>query len=464
MQSIKFLLAVAAMGLLAFAANAQSFNPYTLPAPVGLGAVNYINITKNVVAVDSWNSFDTNESANGLYDGYSGTNGNVACLNGNVNLGISGFIFGNLYLGPNASYDNSAGQIAGAIYYDYGVTFPPVSLPTTDSIGNPIVWQASPTSVVRRTIEHDFTNSGAYIINDSLPIEVQSNVTVVLDVRTQVFSPSSVTIDGGTAASGTIYMYQESGAVTLGPNNIGGAIGNRPDNFYCLGLPGVTSITLGGSSSFVGVIYAPNASLTLIGDGSGNNLEGAAIAGSVTIHGHYDIHYDTSLPVNPPLPAIGFVTQPLSQSVHVGSNVTFNVKAFGEVEGMSFQWFDNGAPVGSPVSGGTDVSSYTVTNAQAGDAGNYSVQVTNGFASATSSNAVLSVYASAVPTLSGVAMTAGNNVQFTVAGVPGFNYAVQASTDLTDWVTLFTNASPFTFTDTNASNFPQQFYRTLYTP
>jgi hypothetical protein len=51
-----------------------------------------------------------------------------------------------------------------------------------------------------------------------------------------------------------------------------------------------------------------------------------------------------------------------------------------------------------------------------------------------------------------------------VAGVPGFNYAVQASTNLIDWVSLITNTSPFTFVDTNSTNSPQQFYRTFYVP
>jgi hypothetical protein len=59
---------------------------------------------------------------------------------------------------------------------------------------------------------------------------------------------------------------------------------------------------------------------------------------------------------------------------------------------------------------------------------------------------------------------ADNNFSFTVAGVPGYNDAVQASTNLMDWVSLLTNTSPFTFTDTNTASFPQQFYRSIYTP
>ncbi len=56
--------------------------------------------------------------------------------------------------------------------------------------------------------------------------------------------------------------------------------------------------------------------------------------------------------------------------------------------------------------------------------------------------------------------------QFTinVTGATGQSYAVQASTDLVNWVALQTNTAPFTFTDTNADQFSQRFYRALYAP
>jgi hypothetical protein len=53
---------------------------------------------------------------------------------------------------------------------------------------------------------------------------------------------------------------------------------------------------------------------------------------------------------------------------------------------------------------------------------------------------------------------------FTVSGVAGCRYAVEASTNLLDWVDVVTNLSPFTFTATNMGQFPQQFFRTAYLP
>jgi hypothetical protein len=114
------------------------------------------------------------------------------------------------------------------------------------------------------------------------------------------------------------------------------------------------------------------------------------------------------------------------------------------------------APAGLPT--------LTLMNVSTAEAGNYTVTITDPYGSVTSSNVVLSVYPTAAATLGGCFLSTDNGFQFQVVGVPGFNYAVQESTNLIDWVSLFTNSSPFTFVDTNATNFPQQFYRTLYTP
>jgi hypothetical protein len=48
--------------------------------------------------------------------------------------------------------------------------------------------------------------------------------------------------------------------------------------------------------------------------------------------------------------------------------------------------------------------------------------------------------------------------------VPGYDYAVLGSTNLSDWTPLETNVSPFTFLDTNASLFPARYYRAQSVP
>jgi len=67
-----------------------------------------------------------------------------------------------------------------------------------------------------------------------------------------------------------------------------------------------------------------------------------------------------------------------------------------------------------------------------------------------------------VPATLGQAVRTGGNFEFTVSGASGEKYVVQASTDLTSWVSVATNAVPFTFVDTNTTAFSKRFYRSYY--
>ncbi len=53
----------------------------------------------------------------------------------------------------------------------------------------------------------------------------------------------------------------------------------------------------------------------------------------------------------------------------------------------------------------------------------------------------------------------GGQFSFTVSGISGQMYVVQASTHLVDWVSVETNIAPFRFTDVNTTVFQQRFFR-----
>jgi hypothetical protein len=263
---------------------------------VALGAVYNIDMNGNSIATDSWNSHMANLSNNGLFDPSKvSTNGSIASVQGFVDIG-NHTIEGNLYLGPSASFGGS-GTIDGAIYNDYNVQFPDVILPTP-----PSGWGFPPSSGSGGSLTHDFTSiysGGYYDVSDSGKIIVEPGVTVTLKISTTSFSPSTLTILGGMTNSGTLKMYQVSGTATMSGN--AALQVSRPENFYYYGLPGVTAITLGGTTTFIGVIYAPEAVLTLNGGGAALNLEGAAIVKSVQMNGHYQFHYDESLAASGPI-------------------------------------------------------------------------------------------------------------------------------------------------------------------
>ena len=58
--------------------------------------------------------------------------------------------------------------------------------------------------------------------------------------------------------------------------------------------------------------------------------------------------------------------------------------------------------------------------------------------------------------------------QFTITGQPGQEYLVQASSNLVNWVPVYTNPppynSPFTYTNSSAASHPALFYRVVGVP
>jgi hypothetical protein len=60
-------------------------------------------------------------------------------------------------------------------------------------------------------------------------------------------------------------------------------------------------------------------------------------------------------------------------------------------------------------------------------------------------------------TLSAVGSVTNGQFQFTASGTAGYNWVIQASTNLANWVSLATNV--VNFTDTNGAALNQRFYR-----
>ena len=150
------------------------------------------------------------------------------------------------------------------------------------------------------------------------------------------------------------------------------------------------------------------------------------------------------------------LTQPQSQAVIAGSEVTFSAVVSG-ITPLSYQWQFNGANLPAATNAALTLNSVTTNQA-----GGYSVSVTNTAGSTNSTVAVLSVYASAAATLSVPAYLTNGGLVISLTGVPGYSYIVQTSTNLVQWISLRTNKSPFDFEDPNARFFPGHFYRGLY--
>lgn len=96
-------------------------------------------------------------------------------------------------------------------------------------------------------------------------------------------------------------------------------------------------------------------------------------------------------PIIPAIPLF-IVTQPQSQTVNSGSNVTFSVTAGGGVPGYTYQWYFNNVAIGGATNQSLVLNSVTGANA-----GNYKVVVTDSVGATVTSNvATLTVNTAAI--------------------------------------------------------------------
>jgi choice-of-anchor A domain-containing protein len=73
-------------------------------------------------------------------------------------------------------------------------------------------------------------------------------------------------------------------------------IPGQAKNFSLYGLPTSTAISYAGNSAFIGTIYAPQATVSLVGT---SDAMGAFVAKDMSLSGGMGIHYDEALRGNP---------------------------------------------------------------------------------------------------------------------------------------------------------------------
>jgi hypothetical protein len=160
-------------------------------------------------------------------------------------------------------------------------------------------------------------------------------------------------------------------------------------------------------------------------------------------------------------------TQPTNLTVLAGGTVVFSATASGTVP-LVYQWMNNGADLAdAPGISGATTTNLILTNVSTNDAGNYALVVTNAYGSITSSVATLTVISP--PATVGLASNPDGSITLQLAGSPGATYVLESATNLGSaggWQPIATNVFDLTglwdFTDSQATNFPQRYFRLKY--
>lgn len=219
----------------------------------------------------------------------------------------------------------------------------------------------------------------------------------------------------------------------------------------------VISVVVGGTNAAgfqwlkngVTVGGATNATLTVAsttpGDSGNYSVVVQSAAGSIT---------SSVAPVAVLAPP-HILSAPGDQKILAGAPAVFAVVATGD--DLNFQWQFNGQNLPDATNG-----ILTLPGAQAAQSGQYAVTVINAVGSATTAPANLTVVTPPlVMDMVSAAALADGTFQLTLNVDAGFNYDLEATTDLLQWqpVTSISAGGLVDFVDTDATNFPNRFYR-----
>lgn len=210
----------------------------------------------------------------------------------------------------------------------------------------------------------------------------------VIPAPTNTFLP----LTGATSQSITSYYFRtkfflpaDAAGVTLTASNVlddGCVIYLNGVEAQRINMPAgaVFATTFSAASWEANTIFITNVS-------AANLLSGENVL-AVEVHQQSATSTDVVFGMNltalvPPMTPVAITSQPTNLTVTTGSPAQFSVGVSGS--SPFYQWFKNGSPIV-----GANAATYSIAGAQVGDAGNYSVMVSN-LTSSASGNAVLTV-------------------------------------------------------------------------
>ncbi len=271
---------------------------------MGLVARNQIRFNGNTASVNSWNSlYDDAGNLRGTPVAYgdaykrdSGSIGSTSVAVGSVavnNADIWGFAsvgsssVTDLSVGTNGivgAFGSTAGYVdTTRVATDFTANFDVDTNPTTGSTLSSVGATLGTTGA---TATYRFAGQ----ITTSLTIS--GHVTLILTAAAGVDAIRLTGTDQLTIDAGSSLIIYTAADVKL----VGGGLVNpnaQATSFQLYGTnPTSQNINLGGTSGFNGIVYAPNANVSIEGN---PDVTGSIVANNITVQGNAHFHYDESL-------------------------------------------------------------------------------------------------------------------------------------------------------------------------
>jgi hypothetical protein len=256
--------------------------------------------------VDSYDSADPAHSTNHLYDAATRkAGGDVSSTDGIIQVG-NATVYGKVRTSPwdtsipqtlangrvgdlPSNWPGTSGIEPGWYQNDFNATFPDIPPPYTSGLAPP------PGTGTNAYVLGDgqYYLDGDISIGNNKALYVTGVATLYITGTFDGKNGSYVTIAPGAILK--LYVGSPSGtAVSANMYSINN--GGNAYNFQFYGLPTCTTLTWSGNNSYIGTVYAPEATFTLNGGGADAiDYQGSAVVQSVKVNGKFNIHYDENL-------------------------------------------------------------------------------------------------------------------------------------------------------------------------
>ncbi|HXR48984.1 MAG TPA: cellulase family glycosylhydrolase [Candidatus Limnocylindrales bacterium] len=263
-------------------------------------------------------------------------------------------------------------------------------------------------------------------------------------------NPTSLTVNGGTNGTSTVTvtaLYGLNACYTLSASNLPSGVFASFTNNPSTG--GASLLTLTASNN----VISGTTNVTVI-----------ATAGLISHTTTIALTLNSIIPPNTP-PTLAPIA---NQTVNVGQTVAFTASATDtDLPPQTLTFALLAGATNATLNSSSGSFSFRPLVTQANSTNNFTLQVSDNGTPSMSATQSFSVVVNplSAPSVSNVS-AAGGQFGFAVSGQSGPDYAVETSTNLTQWNTVFVTNSPalpFVWTDTNSAE-PQRFYRVKLGP